>query len=96
MIADFCRAEGLNRVYGREHAITCKLVERFGFNEDDVEALLKPEGLWDRVLSFDQSRLKQLLAEEKIAGELRGKLEALKQVISTYPRLSVRRLIEEE
>ena len=96
MITDFCQVEGLNRVYGREHAITYKLVERTGFNEDEVRALLEPKGLWNRVLSLDQSRLKQLIADEEIAKDIRDRLEALKQVISTYPRLSVRRLVEEE
>jgi len=96
MVTDFCQAEGLNRVYGKEHAITYKLVERAGFSEDEVRALLEPERLWNRVLSFDQSRLKQLIADEEIAKDIRDKLEALKRVISTYPRLSVRRLIEEE
>ncbi len=96
MIIDFCQAEGLNRVYGREHAITYKLVERAGFNEDEVRALLEPEGLWNRVLSLDQSNLNQLITDEEVAKDIRDKLEALRQVISSSPRLWVRRLIEEE
>ncbi len=96
MIIDFCQAEGLNRVYGREHAITYKLVEKAGFGEDEVRGLLEAEGLWHGVLSLDQAKLKQLIADEAVAMDIRNKLEALKQVISTYPRLSVRRLIEEE
>ena len=96
MIIDFCQAEELNRVFGREHAITYKLVEKTGFSEDEVRALLEPMGLWNQVLSLDQSRLRQLITDEAVAGELRRKLEALKQVISTYPQLWVRRLIEEE
>jgi len=96
MIVDFCQAEGLNRVYGREHALTYKLVERAGFSEDEVRALLEPEGLWERVLSFDPSKLKELIADEAVAQEVRGKLEALKQVISTHPQLWLRRLVEEE
>ncbi len=96
MIIDFCQAEGLNRVYGREHAITYKLVEKAGFSEDEVRALLEPEGLWDRVLSLDQSRLRQLVTDEAVAKDVRRKLEALRQVISTHPQLWVRRLIEEE
>jgi len=96
MIIDFCQAEGLNRVYGREHAITYKLVERAGFSEDEVRALLEPEGLWERVLSLDQSRLRQLVADEAVVRDIRHKLEALRKVISTHPQLWVRRLIEEE
>ena len=96
MVIDFCQAEGLNRVYGSEHAITYKLVERTGFSADEVRALLEPEGLWNRVLSFDQSNVNQLIADEEVARGIRDRLEALKEVISTSPRLWVRRLIEEE
>jgi len=96
MITNFCQAEGLNRVYGREHAVTYKLVDKAGFSEDEVRALLEPEGLWHRVLSLDQSRLKQLITDEAVAEDIRHKLEALRQVISSSPRLWVRRLIEEE
>jgi len=96
MIIDYCQAEGLNRVYGRENAITYKLVERMGFDEDEIKVLLEPEGMWERVLGFDQSRIKQLLADEKVAGDIKRKLESLKQVISSSPRLWVRRLTEEE
>jgi len=96
MITNFCQTEGLNRVYGREHAITYRLMEKTGFSEGEVRALLEPEGLWHQVLSLDQSRLKQLITDEAIAEDIRHKLEALRQVISSSPRLWVRRLIEEE
>ncbi len=96
MLIDFCQAEGFNRVYGKEHAITYKLVEKTGFSEDEVRALLEPEGLWDRVLSLDQSQLKQLVADEAVAKDIRDKLEALRQVVSSYPQLRVRRIREEE
>jgi hypothetical protein len=96
VIINFCRAEGLNRVFGREHAITYRLVEKTGFREDEVRALLEPAGLWPRALSFDPAKLKQLLNDEEIAGEIKRKIEDLRQVISTYPRLWVKKLIEEE
>ena len=96
MIISYCQAEGLNRVYGWENAITYKLVEMTGFSEDEVRALLEPEGLWDRVLGLNQSQLKQLLTDEEVAKDVRNKLEALRQVISTSPRLWVRKLKEEE
>ena len=95
-IIGFCQAEGLNRVYGSEHAITYKLMERTGFSEDEVRALLETVGLWDRVLSLDQSRLKQLLADEGVAEDIRNRLEALRQVTSTFPQLRVKRRIEED
>jgi len=95
MIISYCQAEGINRVYGIENAITYKLVEMTGFSEDEVRALLEPEGLWDKVLSFDQSQLKRLIADEAIAEDVRKKLEALRQIIGTSPRLWVRKLKEE-
>jgi len=96
MIIDTCQAEGLNRIFGKEHAITYKLVEKTGFSEDEVRALLEPEGLWNKVLGLDQVKLKELITDEAVVGDIRRKLEALKRVISTYPQLWVRRLIEEE
>jgi len=95
-IIDFCQAEELNRVYGREHAITYKMVERLGFSEDEVRALLEPEELWQQLLSLDQGKLKQLVTDETVARDIRHKLEALKRVTSSYPQLRVRSLIEEE
>jgi len=96
MIISFHQAEGLNRVYGSEHAITYKLVEMTGFNEDEVRVLLEPEGLWEGVLSLDQSRLKQLLAGEEVAENIRNKLEAMRRIVSTHPQLWVKKLREEE
>ncbi|MDD5509580.1 MAG: PD-(D/E)XK nuclease family protein [Dehalococcoidales bacterium] len=96
MIVDFCQNEGLSRVFGREHAVTYKLVEKTGFSEDMVRTLLEPEGLWGEVLSFDQSRLRQLITGDKLAEDIRQKLKALRQVISTYPRLLPKKLTDEE
>ena len=93
-IIGFCQSEGLNRVFGSEHEITYKLVERSGFSEDEVKAILEPEGLWDRVLSLDQSRLKQLLADEATAREIKKKLADLRQVTSTFPQLWVKKRSE--
>ena len=95
-IIDFCQAEGLNRVFGKEHAVTYKLVEKTGFNEDEIRALLEPEGLWARVLGFDPARLKELLDDKQVPDELRRELRALEQVISASPRLWVKQLAEEE
>ena len=95
-IIDFCQAEALNRVFGSEHEVTYKLVERTGFNEDEVRAILEPEGLWEKVLSLDQSRLKQLLADKEVSKNIRDSLESLRQVISTYPQLWLKKRTEEE
>jgi putative RecB family exonuclease len=96
MLGDFCQAEGLNRVYGIEHALTYKLVEKAGFSEDEVRALLEPVGLWEQVLSLDQSKLKQLITDEAVAQDIRRRLETLKRVVSSYPQFWPRKLAEEE
>jgi len=95
-IVDFCQTEGLNRVYGSEHEVTYKLIEKTGFSEDEVRALLEPEGLWEKVLNFDQTRLRQLLADMEIAGDIRKRLESLRRVTSTYLQLWVKKRTEEE
>ena len=95
-IIDFCQSEALNRVHGTEHEITYKLVEKTGFSEDEVRALLEPKGLWNRVLSLDQAQLKQFLADEEVAKDIRNKLKALRQVIATYPQLRVSKIKKEK
>jgi len=95
MITGYCQNEDLNRIFGSKHAITYKLVEMTGFREDEVRALLEPEGLWERLLSFDQSRLKQLINDKEVAEDIRKKLGTLRRVISTSPRLWVKKLEEE-
>ena len=95
-LADFCRAEGLNRLYGSDYALTYKLVEKSGFSEEEVRALLEPAGLLDRVLSLDSTKLKELITDQSVAQDVREKLAALKQVISSYPQFWPKRLAEEE
>jgi RecB family exonuclease len=96
VIIDFCQTEGLSRVCGEEHAVTVKLVERMGFAEDEVRALLEPCGLWPRVLGFDDTRIDELIRDETVAREVREKLGALRRAISASPRLSVKRITPEE
>jgi putative RecB family exonuclease len=89
-IIDYCRAEGLNRVFGSGHEITFKLVEKTGFDENEVEAVLGPEGLWEKVLGFDPALLKQLLADKALPPDLKKKLASLKKITSSYPQLWLR------
>ena len=37
------------------------------FDEDGVRALLEPEDLWNRLLSLDWAKLKELLSDETAA-----------------------------
>jgi putative RecB family exonuclease len=87
MIVEFCQQESLNRVFGSEHECTCKLVERTGFDEDEVRSALEPAGLWDKVLGLDLSRLKQLLADDATPVEIKAKIESLKRITSSYTQL---------
>ena len=86
----------LNRVFGSEHEITYRLMERKGFSEDEVKAILEPEGLWNKVLKFDESRLKQLLADKTTAEDIRKQLESLKHITSSYPKLWLKKRAGEE
>jgi len=95
-IIEYCQKEGLNRVFGSEYDITYKLTERTGFNEEEVKALLEPEGLWEKVLGFDPSLLRQLMSDEKTPAEIRKKLESLRRVTDTYPQLRLRKHTGEE
>jgi putative RecB family exonuclease len=95
-IIDFCQAEALNRVFGSEHEVTYKLMERTGFNEDEVRDILEPEGLWEKVLNLDPSRLKQLLADKEVPKNIRDSLESLRHVTATYPQLWLKKRTEEE
>ncbi|MBN1176579.1 MAG: hypothetical protein JXA51_02750, partial [Dehalococcoidales bacterium] len=95
-IIDYCQSEDLNRVYGSEYEITYKLVERTGFSEDEVRTILEPDGLWEKVLGFDEKRLKELLADKSTAGEIKKKLESVRRITSTFPQLRLKRRTEEE
>ncbi|MDD4859965.1 MAG: PD-(D/E)XK nuclease family protein [Dehalococcoidales bacterium] len=95
-IIGYCQSQGMNRVYGKEHAITYKLVERAGFDEDVLHTLLEQAGLWSRVLSFDPALAKQLSGDESIALDIRKQIEALRKVMSSSPQLWVRKLAGDE
>lgn len=95
-IIDYCCAEGLNRVFGSDHEITYKLIERTGYSEEDVRAILEPPGLWDRVRSLDQTLLKKLVNDASTAADIRYRLESLKKVTSSYPQLYLKNRDSEE
>jgi putative RecB family exonuclease len=96
IIIKYCQSEKLNRVFTNEHAITYKIVERTGFSEEQVRAILEPAGLWEKVLSLDQSLVKELLSDENIARDIRNKLNALRCITGAYPQLWVKKRTEEE
>tara|TARA_B100000315_G_scaffold218474_1_gene219804 strand:- start:70 stop:447 length:378 start_codon:yes stop_codon:yes gene_type:complete len=95
-VIDFYQAQGLNRVYGKEHVVTYRMAEKAGFGEDEVRVLLEPEELWPQLLKLDPSRLKQRITDEKLARDIKSKLEALRWVVTSHPQLWVKRLTHEE
>ena len=96
MIINYCQSEGYNRVYSKDNAITYKFVERTGFDEEEVRALLEPEGLWQKVIGFDPSLVRELLADKGLDRDIKDSLQKLKRVTSRYPQLTVKKLAEEE
>jgi putative RecB family exonuclease len=90
-IIGYCQAEGLNRLYGAEHEITYKMVEKTGYDGEEVRGVLGPAGLWERVLGFDTSLLKELLADDSVPADVRRSVAALRRVISAYPQLWVKK-----
>jgi RecB family exonuclease len=96
LICEYCEAQELKRLFGKDHTITYKTVERNGFDEERVRALLEPTGLWPRVLKYDSSLVKELLEADYLNADLRKKLEALKETISSYSLLTVKKLKGED
>ena len=95
-IIEYCQSEELNRVFGSEHEITYRLIERTGYSAEDVREVLEPAGLWDNVKSFDQTLLKQLISDMETSADIRERLESLKKVTSSYPQLYLKKRGEEE
>ena len=90
-IIEYCQSEDLNRVFGDEHEITYRLIERTGYSEEEVRAVLEPSGIWESVKSFDQSLLKKLINDAETAADIREQLEPLKKVTSSYPQLYLKK-----
>jgi putative RecB family exonuclease len=95
-LIDFCCQQGLNRVFGDEHEITYKLIERSGYAEQDVRAVLEPAGLWEKVLGLDPARLKELLTAAGTPAAVKSQIQALKHVTSSYPQLYLKKSAGEE
>ncbi len=95
-IIDYCQSKDLNRVFSHDHEITYKIMERTGFNEDEVKAILQPEGWWEKVLGFDPSRLKELLTDKAVSDDIKKKIKSLQCVVSTYPQLRLKKRSTEE
>ena len=89
-IIEYCRANSLGRVYGNEHSLSYKEVSRSGYNNQAVRDLLVPLGLWDKVSELDKSLLEKYLETDACGQTLKEELLALKEVVSTSPRLYIK------
>jgi RecB family exonuclease len=96
LLIQYCQTEGINRVFGTEHAITYKIIERTGYPEEKVRPILEPAGLWDRVLKFDPAAVRELLRSKEVPEKIRTKIADLAEVISTYPRLWIKTLKDDK
>ncbi len=96
LIVRYCEVGSVNRVFGPEHSITCKMIQRTGYDEEKVKALLKPAGLWDRVLKFDPAKVSTILESEDVPSEIKERISTLLEVVSSYPRLWVKDLSEDK
>ncbi|UCG68186.1 MAG: PD-(D/E)XK nuclease family protein [Thermoplasmata archaeon] len=95
-IHTYCEEKGLMRVFGDEHAITRIKSERKGYDEERLKELLEPEGLWERLLAYDDSLTKELLESHEIDEHLKNEIRKLEEVKKTIHQIRVRELKENE
>ena len=96
LLIQYCQTEGINRVFGTDHAVTYKIIERTGYSEEKVRPILEPAGLWDRVLKFDSAAVKALLQGKEVPEKIKRKIADLAEVVSTYPRLWIKTLKDDK
>ncbi|MCF7634953.1 MAG: hypothetical protein LLF82_000419 [Dehalococcoides mccartyi] len=95
-IIEYCRANSLGRVFGSEHALSYKEVLRTAYNNKAVRDLLEPLGLWNQVSSLDKTLLEEYLETDACGQALKKRILALKEVISSSPRLYVKQVSKDQ
>jgi len=90
----YCEEKGLSRIFGERHAITRTKSERKGYDEARLKELLEPKGLWEKLLSYDDSLIKELLSSDEIDEDLKAEIRKLEEVKKTYHQLRVKELKE--
>ena len=95
-IIKYCGDNNLRRVYSDEYFITLSRVERRGYEEKEIERLLKEKNLWQNVLSFDSKKVKNLFEDPNMSYELRKEIKSLEKVISAYNQLRYSKLKEKK
>ncbi len=92
LIVQYCQVGGLNRVFGPEHAVTYRMVERTGYDEEKIRAMLEPLDLWDSVVRLDPTKLRALLDRNDVPPEIKESISSLAEVVSRYPQLWLKQL----
>lgn len=87
IIIRYCEAGSINRVFGPQHSITYRVIQRTGYDEGKTKAVLEPAGLWDRVLKFDAAKVAVILKSDDVPAEIKERINSLSEVVSSYPRL---------
>lgn len=92
----FCESQRLSRLYSPKHALTFRRIERLGFSEAEVKALLEPLGLWAKVLGFNEAMVKQFIESSEITSNIRRELDKLRKVKTAYSQFNIKKLTDEE
>lgn len=69
---------------------------RTAYNNKAVRDLLEPLGLWNQVSSLDKTLLEEYLETDACGQELKKRILALKEVISSSPRLYVKQVSKDQ
>jgi RecB family exonuclease len=92
----YCEEKGLMRVFGEEHAVTRIKSERKGYDEEKLKYLLEPEGLWERLLAYDDSLTKELLESEDVDEELKEEIRKLEEIKNTFHQIRIKEINKKE
>jgi putative RecB family exonuclease len=95
-LVDYCECQNLNRLYSPKYQMTFRRIERLGFSEVEVKALLEPLGLWAKVLGFNEAMVKQFMESSEITSNIRRELVKLRKVKTAYTQFNVKKMSEEE
>ncbi|MBI4128851.1 MAG: PD-(D/E)XK nuclease family protein, partial [Parcubacteria group bacterium] len=85
-IEEHYEKEGVERLFGAEGHITRLPQKRFAYDPERVRALLEPLGLWDRILSFDAKKLKEVLAS--LPASTRRKVEEARMITRLFTMIT--------
>jgi RecB family exonuclease len=91
----YCEENDLARIFSDAHSVSRIKTERKGFDETKLKEILEPLGLWEKVLTFDDSLTSALLSDDSIEEQLKAEIRRLEEVKKTYYQLRVKEIDEE-